>query len=222
MATRSSHPLLSCTDGVAADWADFVQLVGRILLGQLFILIGWTKLTGYAFYVSYFTALKVPYPDIWPWPIGILELVIGVALIVGFVCRHRHGISAPLLGIPCGTAIRPVQQLRQESRDYGWIFIHIPDGRRTFRNRRIAGKTKIGTGVAGSATEAGPGESFSRVEHTTRWTPLRVRFGSKADMCGTKHHVRYVPKADTTAGPQRNTINPISFLFPDRLWSAQP
>jgi hypothetical protein len=74
MPKRSSHPLLSCTDGLAADWADFVQLVGRILLGQLFILIGWTKLTGYAFYVTYFTALKVPYPDIWPWPIGILEL----------------------------------------------------------------------------------------------------------------------------------------------------
>lgn len=88
MATRSSHPLLSCTDGLAADWADFVQLVGRILLGQLFILIGWTKLTGYAFYVTYFTALKVPYPDIWPWPIGILELVIGVALIVGFATRY--------------------------------------------------------------------------------------------------------------------------------------
>jgi putative oxidoreductase len=103
MAPRSSHPLLSCTDGLAADWADFVQLVGRILLGQLFILIGWTKLTGYAFYVTYFTALKVPYADIWPWPIGILELVIGVSLLVGFATRYAA--LASLVFVVIATAL---------------------------------------------------------------------------------------------------------------------
>ncbi len=174
MATRSSHPFLSCTDGLAANWADFVQLVGRILLGQLFVLIGWTKLTGYAFYVTYFTALKVPYADIWPWPIGILELVIGVSLLVGFATRYAA--LASLVFVVIATALAHRYWEYPEAQQFGQYnnfvknlavmagsLIYIPDGRRTFRNRRIPGKKEIEHSCRGAARS-------------------RVRFGSLADI----------------------------------------
>ena len=34
-SSESSHPLLSCTDGVAASTTDIVLLVGRVLLALL-------------------------------------------------------------------------------------------------------------------------------------------------------------------------------------------
>jgi hypothetical protein len=44
MAQRSSHPALSCTDGYAATWTDFLLLAGRVLLGWIFLATGWSKL----------------------------------------------------------------------------------------------------------------------------------------------------------------------------------
>ena len=36
--------LLSYTDGLAAQWRDFVLLLGRVLLGWIFVQSGWRKL----------------------------------------------------------------------------------------------------------------------------------------------------------------------------------
>ena len=40
----SSHPALSCADQLAADTSDFFLLVGRILLGWIFVRSGYGKL----------------------------------------------------------------------------------------------------------------------------------------------------------------------------------
>ena len=39
--TDSSHPLLSRTDGIAANATDTVLLVGRVLIGWLFLASAW-------------------------------------------------------------------------------------------------------------------------------------------------------------------------------------
>ena len=41
---RSSHPALSCADGLAASTSDIVLLIGRILLGWIFVRSGYGKL----------------------------------------------------------------------------------------------------------------------------------------------------------------------------------
>ncbi len=43
-ATRSPASWLTCTDGLAAQWQDFLLLLGRAPLGWIFILSGWRKL----------------------------------------------------------------------------------------------------------------------------------------------------------------------------------
>ncbi len=42
MATRSSHPLLSHADGIATGMSDVLLLIGRVLLGVLFVMTVWT------------------------------------------------------------------------------------------------------------------------------------------------------------------------------------
>ena len=40
----SSTPVLSYSDGLAAAWQDFLLLVGRVMIGWIFIQSGWRKL----------------------------------------------------------------------------------------------------------------------------------------------------------------------------------
>jgi putative oxidoreductase len=97
MAIRSnpsSHPLLSHVDGAAAGALDFVLLVGRVLLGWLFLASGWGKLTNIGGFVNYLTSLKVPNPGLWAWPGAIVEFVMGAALVLGVGTRY-----AALIGI---------------------------------------------------------------------------------------------------------------------------
>jgi uncharacterized membrane protein YphA (DoxX/SURF4 family) len=42
--SKSPASWLTCTDGLAAQWQDFLLLLGRVLLGWIFILSGWRKL----------------------------------------------------------------------------------------------------------------------------------------------------------------------------------
>ena len=42
--SNSSLPVLSCADKLAAQWTDFILLVGRVLMGWIFVSSGWGKL----------------------------------------------------------------------------------------------------------------------------------------------------------------------------------
>lgn len=43
-SSPSSHPALSATDGLANSLADLILLIGRLLLGWIFLQYGWMKL----------------------------------------------------------------------------------------------------------------------------------------------------------------------------------
>lgn len=43
-STPSSHSALSCTDGIANGMQDAILLIGRIMLGWIFVQSGWRKL----------------------------------------------------------------------------------------------------------------------------------------------------------------------------------
>lgn len=65
-----------------------MQLIGRILIGYLFLTAGWGKVTSIAATTAYFTNLGVPSPASMPYLVGGLELAIGIALIVGLATRY--------------------------------------------------------------------------------------------------------------------------------------
>ena len=85
---QSSHPALSHADSFAASSADLIQLVGRILMGILFLTAGWGKLTNVAGATGYFNSLGLPSPDMLPYLVGGLELAMGVCLILGLATRY--------------------------------------------------------------------------------------------------------------------------------------
>ncbi|OLL28518.1 hypothetical protein BTH42_27560 [Burkholderia sp. SRS-W-2-2016] len=66
---------------------DVVVLVARILLMVLFVMFGWSKLTGFAGTVAYMASTGAPAPALSAVIAVVMELVVGVALLVGFFTR---------------------------------------------------------------------------------------------------------------------------------------
>ena len=83
-ASESSLPVLSHADGFAASASDALLLVGRVLLGWLFLTSSWGKFMNMGGYVAYLTNLKVPNPGFFSWIGAPVEFLIGLTLILGF------------------------------------------------------------------------------------------------------------------------------------------
>jgi putative oxidoreductase len=81
---------------------DVVILVARILLMVLFVMFGWSKLTGFAGTVAYMTSSGAPVPELSAVIAVVMELVVGVALLVGFFTRP---LALLLAVYTLGTAI---------------------------------------------------------------------------------------------------------------------
>ncbi|TIQ05785.1 DoxX family protein [Mesorhizobium sp.] len=70
-------------------------LLGRILLAVIFLLSGFGKLTAISGTAGYFGALGLPLPTVTAVVVGLIELLGGLAIFVGFQTR----IAAWLLAI---------------------------------------------------------------------------------------------------------------------------
>ncbi|RZF29323.1 MULTISPECIES: DoxX family protein [unclassified Paraburkholderia] len=81
---------------------DTIVLVARILLMVLFVMFGWSKLTGFAGTVAYMTSSGAPVPELSAVIAVVMELVVGVALLVGFFTRP---LALLLAVYTLGTAI---------------------------------------------------------------------------------------------------------------------
>ena len=81
----------------------FLFLVGRVLLGWLFLASGYGKLSGIAGTTAYFTSLGMSPPEAWAWFAAIAELVLGAALILGIATRYAA--LATFLWVLVATAI---------------------------------------------------------------------------------------------------------------------
>jgi putative oxidoreductase len=103
---ESSHPLLSCADGIAASTTDLLLLVGRVFLGWLFLASSWPKLMNIAGFVGYLTALKAPAPEIMAWIGASVEFLIGVTLILGIATRYAALLCALFLIVATALAHR--------------------------------------------------------------------------------------------------------------------
>jgi putative oxidoreductase len=104
----SSHPALSKADDFAASSADISLLIGRVLLGLLFLFFGWSKLNGLGGFQTYLTNLGVPASSV-----GILsvlgacaEFIIGVTLVLGLATRYGALLCIVFLAIAVALAHR--------------------------------------------------------------------------------------------------------------------
>lgn len=83
-ATKSSHPLLSCTDGIATGMSDILLLIARLLVAAVFLMTVWTG--GPA--ATYLKSINFIAPDIMSTLAHIVEWIIVVTLVLGVATRY--------------------------------------------------------------------------------------------------------------------------------------
>ena len=83
---NSSHPTLSGADGVAASTSDIILLVGRILIGWIFVRSGYGKIFDIPAYAATFPARGLP--TFLAYIAVPAEFFGGLALMFGFVTRY--------------------------------------------------------------------------------------------------------------------------------------
>ncbi|OWK19690.1 DoxX family protein [Mesorhizobium amorphae] len=71
----------------AASSASTSFLLGRVLLAAIFLLSGFGKLTAIAGTAGYFGSLGLPLPTVTAIVVGLIELLGGLAILVGFQTR---------------------------------------------------------------------------------------------------------------------------------------
>ena len=97
MSNGSSHPLLSCTDGIATGMTDTLLLIGRILIAAMFLLTVWFGSPN----VGYLTSINFISPDIMSPLARVVEWIIVVSLVLGV--GTRYGALLGLLFIVIAT-----------------------------------------------------------------------------------------------------------------------
>jgi putative oxidoreductase len=102
MATRSSHPLLSCTDGIATGMTDFWLLIGRVLIAALFLMTVWTG--GPA--AAYLKSLNYPAPDVMSILAHVVEWIVALSLVFGIGTRYGALLGFVFVVIAFATAHR--------------------------------------------------------------------------------------------------------------------
>jgi putative oxidoreductase len=84
-----SPAMFAATDGLAIRTGDAWALVGRVLLGWLFFINAWPRLTGgTGGFAKYLASLGVPAPELMAWVATLIELIGGAALILGVASRY--------------------------------------------------------------------------------------------------------------------------------------
>ncbi|PBC07146.1 DoxX family protein [Mesorhizobium sp. WSM3859] len=82
---------MSINSSVAANGAQSNSsttiLLGRILLAVIFLLSGFGKLTAISGTAAYFGALGLPVPTVTAVLVGLIELLGGLAVLIGFQTR---------------------------------------------------------------------------------------------------------------------------------------
>jgi putative oxidoreductase len=102
MATRSSHSLLSYTDGIATGMADTWLLIGRVLIALVFLM---TVSTGGPA-AAYLKSLSYPSPDMMSTLAHVVEWIVVISLILGIGARYGALLGLVFVVIAFATAHR--------------------------------------------------------------------------------------------------------------------
>jgi putative oxidoreductase len=79
--------MASSLDKKLSAFHDIALLIGRILIGALFLIAAYNKLKGLGGTTGYFTKLGVPAPAIAAPVVALFELTAGILVMVGFKTR---------------------------------------------------------------------------------------------------------------------------------------
>jgi putative oxidoreductase len=79
--------MANAVDAQASRFGDVALLIGRILLGALFLIAAYNKVKGYSGGIGYFGKLGLPAPHILLPLTIVFEALVGVLLIVGYQTR---------------------------------------------------------------------------------------------------------------------------------------
>jgi putative oxidoreductase len=66
---------------------DELLLIARLLMVILFVLFGWSKLTGFSGTIAYMAAEGAPLPTVAAVIAVVMELIVGIAIALGFYTR---------------------------------------------------------------------------------------------------------------------------------------
>lgn len=78
----------------AASHASGTILLGRVLLSVIFVLSGFGKLTAIAGTAGYFGSIGLPMPTVTAVVVGLVELLGGLAILIGFQTRIAAWVLA--------------------------------------------------------------------------------------------------------------------------------
>src|SRR3974390_887800 len=84
MPDKSSHPLLSYADSIAAGMTDTWLLIGRILVALLFFLTVWFGSPS----TAYLTSINYIMPEVWSIVARVVEWIIVISLVLGLGTRY--------------------------------------------------------------------------------------------------------------------------------------
>ena len=118
MTDRSSHPLLSCTDGIATGMSDTLLLVGRLLIAAVFLMTVWTG--GPA--AAYLKSLNYPAPEFMSTLAHIVEWIVVVSLVLGIGTRYGALLGLLFVVIAFVTAHR-YWQFPQAAQTLQYVFL---------------------------------------------------------------------------------------------------
>ncbi|CAN7312281.1 DoxX family protein [Aminobacter sp. LjRoot7] len=90
----SNASIATAKSGLSTN-ASALTLAGRVLLSAIFILAGFAKLTAISGTAGWFASIGLPLPTVTTVVVGLVELVGGIAILVGFQTR----IAAIVLGL---------------------------------------------------------------------------------------------------------------------------
>lgn len=85
---------ISSTAAGTASSSSFTILIGRVLLSVIFLLSGFGKLTAISGTAAYFGAMGLPVPTVTAVVVGLIELLGGVAVLIGFQTRIAAWVLA--------------------------------------------------------------------------------------------------------------------------------
>ena len=102
MASRSSHPILSHADGIAAGLSDTLLLIARLLLAALFLMTVW----GGGPSVAYLKSINYIVPEFMSPFAHAIEWIVVVTLVLGVATRYGALLGFIFVVIAFATAHR--------------------------------------------------------------------------------------------------------------------
>jgi putative oxidoreductase len=148
MSNRSSHPLLSCADSIAAGMTNTLLLVGRVLIALLFLMTVWIGGPD----VAYLKSINYVAPEFMSVLAHVIEWIIVVTLILGIGTRYGALLGFAFVVIAFVTAHRywgypPAAQYLQYvflTKDIaiagGLVMLFVTGGGRISVDNMLAGK----------------------------------------------------------------------------------